>query len=394
MQRFFPHFRRRHAECLIKKHERSHLLPGLGGGDSGPFRNRGFGLIQNRRTPANPSKGFAARGFAFLLVFVPSLFSLPSYAGESSARFVPPDGKVLVIVGQNNGSFEAYVAGTKNVPAGFMTYTSVQRVEGLETPVTTAGVTQHAQALVDSQPNTVAQVGLYMVDALDGVIDGSYDTNLDHLGNWIKETKRPVFLRIGYEFDGGHNHYDPAKYIQAYRHIVDRFRKNGVENAAYVWHSFGVPVSQPLENWYPGDSYVDWFGISYFDQPQAMMLPMVQLAKTHHKPTMLAECTPKGCLTAWGKGTWNSWFAPYFRFVEENHVQAICYIDDNWNSIAMWKGQNWGDARIEKNAYIQEHWLKEIQKEKYLHSSPELFATLGYSSAEPRPPGKEDGATP
>ncbi len=310
------------------------------------------------------------------------LLAMTVFAGEpqTKCKFQLPHGKVLVIVGQNLNSVDDYVVATGIIPGGVMTYTSIQNLDGLETPHTESGVTQHAQSLVDHYPESVVQIGLYMVNALEKVIGGQYDENIRHLGEWIKATKRPVFLRIGYEFDGMHNHYDPVRYVQAYRHIVDLFRKNDVQNAAYVWHSFGsATVSQSPAPWFPGDAYVDWFAISYFDQPQSLMMPMVKLAKEHHKPLMLAESTPKGSLTSWGKGTWDGWFKPYFEFVKEHHVQAICYINDNWNGIEMWKGQNWGDSRIEKSTYIREKWLNEIRKNSYLHAFPGLFTLLGYA---------------
>src|SRR4029077_12486251 len=136
---------------------------------------------------------------------------------------------------------------------------------------------------------------------------------------------------------------------------------------AFVWHSTSSPAAKPLEAWYPGDEYVDWFAITYFDQPQSMMMPMVKLSKAHRKPLMIAESTPRrNNSTHFGKGSWDSWFKPYFQFIEANDVKAISYIDDNWESIQMWRGKGWGDCRIEANAYVKEQWLKEIRKKKYL----------------------------
>ena len=317
---------------------------------------------------------------AVLLVYGCGVTPSPGFPARARNKFEPPDGKVLLIVGQNAGVFEAYAVSTGTTPAGFMVYTSVQDVSGLEDEAHYEGVTQYAQPVVDRYPNTAVQIGLYMVDALDEVASGKFDGNIDKLGNWIKKAERPVFLRIGYEFDGAHNHHDPAQYAAAYRHIVDRLRQHGIDNAAFVWHGTCALSEKPPEAWYPGDGYVDWFGISYFDQSQAMMMPMVRLAKTHQKPLMIAESTPRGgSSTYFGKGSWDSWFKPYFKFIEDNNIKAISYIDDNWETIEMWKGKGWGDARIEANKYVKQHWLEEIRKPKYLHASPELFKKLGYT---------------
>ena len=59
-------------------------------------------------------------------------------------------------------------------------------------------------------------------------------------------------LRIGYEFDGEWNHYNPQYYVPAYRHIVDRLRANGVTHFASVWQSAtfagGTYGNRPFED--------------------------------------------------------------------------------------------------------------------------------------------------
>jgi hypothetical protein len=286
---------------------------------------------------------------------------------------------VLVIIGQNAGVFETYTSSIGITPGGFMAYTSVQEVNGLDTESNYEGVTQYAKPVIDHFPDTAAQVGLYMVDALDAILDGDYDPHIEKLGDWIKKVKRPVYLRIGYEFDGKHNHYDPEKYKKAFRRIVTRLRDQKVDNVAFVWHSTCAVSAKPPDAWYPGDDVVDWFGLTYFDQPRAMMMPMVHMAKARKKPLMIAESTPMAAgSTYFGKGSWDSWFKPYFAFVQENNIKAISYIDDNWETMEMWKGKGWGDARVEANAYVKEHWLEEIKKPQYLHSSTNLFEKLGY----------------
>ncbi len=72
--------------------------------------------------------------------------------------------------------------------------------------------------------------------------------------------------------------------MAAYRRIVDRFRDKGIRNVAFVWHSFASTGSEELMDWYPGDGYVDWVGISYFNQPQSYMMPVIDAAKKLKKP--------------------------------------------------------------------------------------------------------------
>src|SRR5205814_620405 len=137
-----------------------------------------------------------------------------------------------------------------------------------------AGV-QDAQYFVNLYPDTTLQLALWMVDELDQVNAGALDANIRRLGDWIKQAKRPVYLRIGYEFDYPGNRYDPAKYVQAFRRIVGIFREQGVDNVATVWHSFASKTDRPMSDWYPGDDVVDWVAVTYFHPDQGPYLDAV-----------------------------------------------------------------------------------------------------------------------
>lgn len=90
-------------------------------------------------------------------------------------------------------------------------------------------------------------VGLAIVGNETDIASGKYNRKLDIIGEWFKKlAPRPVFLRIGYEFDGTDwNHYVPETYIPAYKHIKDHFDAAGIRNVAYVWQSKGdgTPLS-------------------------------------------------------------------------------------------------------------------------------------------------------
>ena len=227
-----------------------------------------------------------------------------------------------------------------------------------------------------------------MVGALDGVTHGNYDVNIDQLSQWIQQTDRPVFLRIGYEFDNPGNGYDSQKYVEAYRYIVDRMRQNGVKNVAFVWHSYASSESaDSLMKWYPGDDYVDWLGISYFRQSEHLMLPMVELAKQHQKPLMIAEATPMGLRTSDKSPSvmsylWETWYQSLFDFAKRYNVKMISYINAPWDEQPMWRGQKLGDARIQANDFIRTKWLEEVNNRTYLQASPDLFEQLGYTQKE------------
>ncbi len=306
------------------------------------------------------------KSLILFVVFKTFLLAWTGCAVAEAVPFTPPEGKVLVIIGQDKGSIDDYVRGTGIVPGGTMVYTSVQEAEGLEAAADHGGGVQHGQYLLDQYPHGVLQVGLWMVDGLQGVVDGKYDNNIDKLGAWIMRARRPVFLRIGYEFDMPLNKYEPLAYIKAFRYIVDRLRKEQVNNVAYVWHSYANLPQHPWEDWYPGDGYVDWFAVSVFGRPNIYMKKFAEMARTHRKGFMIAESTPKGVGVSHGEATWQYWYAPFFRFIEDEKVQVVSYINYNWETKPQFAGQGWGDARIESNEMVKRRWKEEMAQDKYL----------------------------
>jgi len=191
------------------------------------------------------------------------LFISLNYVLAAQNSFAPSSGKTILIVGQDLDTINAYVKSTGNVPGGTMFYTSIQDMKGLDGPNEYGSGPEDAQALLKDYPNSVVQIGLYMVDALNNTVAGKHDDNLRKLAQWTKNANRPVYLRIGYEFDNQDNHYNPQQYQQAFRYVVDFLRKQGVTNAAFVWHSdcWGEKSNDYWMKWYPGDDYVDWFGM-------------------------------------------------------------------------------------------------------------------------------------
>lgn len=300
------------------------------------------------------------------------VLAAPSFA---ASKFEPPPGKTLLFVGQDVDSIRTYLHDLKTVPAGFMTYTSLENLEGLTTEYDDGGGKMNAQSLVDEHPNTALQIGLYLVDQLENTSSGHYDDRIDKLGAWIQSTKRPVFLRVGYEFDNPGNRYAPAGYVAAFRHIVERLRKDGVTNVAFVWHSFAQGNPDRMKDWYPGDEYVDWVGASHFGQFPKWIRQVVDLADQLKKPFMLAETS------SWyirNDAQRLIYFKRLFELIENRHVAALCYINTNWDAQSMWETQHYGDGRVQPYADVLKLWKDETAKKMYLKSSPGLFKEIDF----------------
>ncbi|MCL2334453.1 MAG: NAD(P)H-dependent oxidoreductase [Endomicrobia bacterium] len=292
-----------------------------------------------------------------------------------AGRFIPKDGKTLLFAGQTNSDSDAYVKAAKSVPAGFMIYTSLAQLDGLDENADFGTGETSGKHILSNYPGAALQIGLYLVNSLDAVIDGSLDANIEKLGKWIKAAKVPVFLRIGYEFDFPENGYDPDKYVKAYRHIADKLDDMKVTNAAYVWHSYASLNPRGIEAWYPGDEYVDWCAISYFANPQ--WIPMVKFAQRHSKPLMIAECAPMLGLDL-KKENKVAWHNKLFRFIESNNVKALCCINSDWDATAMFGDKGWGNSRIDDTAEITELWIKNTSDKRFVQLK-DMPAAVGFN---------------
>ena len=84
--------------------------------------------------------------------------SLLYYSSQNKAVHYSPTGnQILLIVGQQKETIDQYV-NSVGTPAGFITYTSIQNLEGLSSPADMGAGTQYAQYYVDHYPNTVLEI--------------------------------------------------------------------------------------------------------------------------------------------------------------------------------------------------------------------------------------------
>jgi hypothetical protein len=303
--------------------------------------------------------------------------AVDSPAASKPAKFVPPKGRCLLIIGQDQKHIDDYADTIGRQFAGVMTYIAVREPMGLA----------EFERLVARYPQAVFQVGLIILAGdLEAIDRGERDDNVKRIGPVLKNSRRPVYLRVGYEFDYPENHFDAAGYVKVFRRIHDLLSAEKVENVAYVWHSYGYGVTEDLSRWYPGDDYVDWFGVSFFGGNRAdtrrkvdlAMTRVAEFARRRNKPLMIAEATPRGIGVTHGEESWRRWFAPCFDFIERNDVRAFCYINWDWESIPMFRGQGWGDTRIQINEYVKSAWLLETKKPRYLVAGPSLDRLLGH----------------
>lgn len=308
------------------------------------------------------------------------------------SKFIPPDGKTLLILGQTVERITEYMDHFQHrpMPGGWSAYWGIPEFNGVtETHKNETGSSQNHQMLIDSFPNTVVQSAMWMVgkwNVAKYAGNGEYDRVVKKYSAWAKSVNRPIYLRIGYEFDADHNELEPKEFIKAYRHIVDLMRKKGVDNIAFVWHSYASKPFKdyPLSAWYPGDDYVDWVAISVFGHAYNGTAfgpycdDVLKFAKQHKKPVMIAESNPINGIDNKSVEVWNQWFVNFFTFIYRNNIKAISFINEDWTRTKIPGISEWKDSRLYNNEQVSRAWFEETNKDRYLKQSTELFKQLGY----------------
>jgi hypothetical protein len=113
---------------------------------------------------------------------------------------------------------------------------------------------------------------------LQKIIAGKFD---DDLRAWARDARAfssPILIEWGTEPNGewfawngkwnGGAREGPARYVAAYRHVVDLIRGEGAANLQWVWHVnwYDEPERKwnAFENYFPGENYCDWVALSAY----------------------------------------------------------------------------------------------------------------------------------
>ncbi|OFY50342.1 MAG: hypothetical protein A2X22_07050 [Bacteroidetes bacterium GWF2_49_14] len=248
----------------------------------------------------------------------------------------------------------------------------------------------------------IPEISLFFMDtrgSTDSIIavTDTYDWILDSIISLTKAYGGKSFLRIGGEFNGagpGWNGggYHPYYYVTMFRKIVDKYDAAGLRDSiAFNWcyepdaaNDFDS-VDQRGPRWYPGDDYVDWFGLDVFNSEHFdQALPdsdrrgitkkgkserFLAMARAKKKPVFMSETSAKGINISSdpqdGINDWNTWFAKFWEFIAVHpEIKGFSYINANW-PIGAYPG--WGDARIENSPYVTAKYQEEMRKPRYIN---------------------------
>lgn len=136
---------------------------------------------------------------------------------------------------------------------------------------------------------------------LASIAAGRYDGYLRSYADQVKDYGHTVIIGFAAEMNGdwypwGYRHTSPATFVAAWRHVVTVFRQQAADNVTWIWTiNITQPGTGPIQDWWPGSSYVTWVGIdgyyylrSYtFDNAFLPTIAEVRIFTT--RPILLSE---------------------------------------------------------------------------------------------------------
>ena len=139
--------------------------------------------------------------------------------------------------------------------------------------------------------------------SLSTIIDGDHDAYITSFAKAVATARLPVVIRLDHEMNGnwfpwseGRNGNSTGQYVEAWRHIWTLFQQAGATNVIWDWAPNvirGATISD-LQELYPGDQYVDWIGLSAYQDtettPQELISPSLdEIREFTQRPMLITE---------------------------------------------------------------------------------------------------------
>jgi Glycosyl hydrolase family 26 len=142
---------------------------------------------------------------------------------------------------------------------------------------------------------------------------GAYDLYLSQYADSVRSFRHAVVIGFGHEMNStryswGYRHVPPPVFVAAWRHIVTLFRLQGADNVTWLWTiNQDAPGTGPVQDWWPGASYVTWVGIDgYYFRPSDTFATVFGPTISHvrlftNKPILLSETAVAPGASQFGK---------------------------------------------------------------------------------------------
>ena len=356
------------------------------------------------------------------LIVLLCIITSPIFAEEITGKFAPPAGQVLVFAGQDNfsvGGTQKYTNGyvdSIGIPGGITHYVYFSEgwtngfgrtfplgsVAGLNSEVEWAAGPMCQKAYLESPQlkDCVMHISISMEGGGEiKVANGMFDHLIEEFVQFIaNHPDRVFFIRIGYEFDGSWNKYQPESFKKAFRRIVESLRSRDLSNYATVFASSSTVKPGQFEEYDPGSEYYDWIGYSWWGNEKKFgdAVPALAYARKLKKPVFVAESTARGHYfdKEDPENLWSGWFNEFFQHIEDNKdvIRAVSYINADWDGQDMWDG--WGQTRIETAPGLKQRWQTKMAEKTFINAADHPHKVIGFSPPPTRPQSSNSSHPP
>jgi len=192
---------------------------------------------------------------------------------------------------------------------------------------------------------------------LANISTGAFDTYIDSWAQGLKAFGQPVYLRLfhemnfqGYPWAYGVNGNTATDLVTAWQYVHNRFTRIGATNVRWVWCPNPQNGLVTYRAMYPGDAYVDSFGIDLYNggtqfdwggwvtPDQALSASYVELQTLNTtKPVMLTETS--SVELGGSKGNWITSLYESLPSLYPN-IHAIVWFHDDWTVKATTDSRN------------------------------------------------------
>ena len=233
------------------------------------------------------------------------------------------------------------------------------------------------------------------------IIAGKWD---GFIKRWMRQAKKvggDVFVEFGVEMNGNwFNDWDgvhngggrrsgfgspkkpdgPERYAAAYRRIVKIARRVGADNITFGFHVNvpGIPDTSwnTFANYYPGDKYIDWVGMSIYGAqqckwewttPKDLIGPAYKELKAMapSKPIYIGEGGVAECPKLGSKA---DWIHEFFRVIRTDFpdIKAVNYFHDRWEN----DDCTISNLRIDSSSAAKKAFRQEAANPYWRHTYP------------------------
>jgi len=109
------------------------------------------------------------------------------------------------------------------------------------------------------------------------IIDGRFDDSLRSQARRVADMDAPYFVTFDHEADANKRYNTrgtPEEFVQAWKRVVDIFRRHGADNAVFVWNVTGWKSNlDRLPSLWPGNDYVDWISWEAYNMTGCELQP-------------------------------------------------------------------------------------------------------------------------